>query len=101
MKKVCIKNLHRIIIAQININSIRNKFEFLFDAVSENFDVLFFSETNLDSYFPKAQYVVEGFTEPYRLYRNRNGGGIMIYIRDDIPSKIPTNANMNIEVLLV
>ena len=27
---------------------------------------------------------------PYRQDRNRNGGGIMIYIRDDIPSKLLT-----------
>ena len=25
---------------------------------------------------------------PYRLDRNRNGGGIMIFIRDDIPSRV-------------
>ena len=101
LNKIRIKNLHRIIIAQININSIRNKFEFLFDAVSENIDILFIFETKLDSSFPKAQFFVKGFTEPYRLDRNRNGGGIMIYIREDIPSKILTNANMNIEALFV
>ena len=88
LKKIRIKNLHRIIIAQININSIRNKFEFLFDAVSENIDILFIFETKLDSSFPKAQFFVEGFTEPHRLDRNRNGWGIMIYIRENIQSKI-------------
>ena len=25
---------------------------------------------------------------PYRLDRNRNGGGVIIYVREDIPSKI-------------
>ena len=25
---------------------------------------------------------------PYRLDRNRNGGGLIIYVRDDIPSKV-------------
>ena len=25
---------------------------------------------------------------PYRLDRNRNGGGVIIYVRDDIPSKV-------------
>ena len=24
---------------------------------------------------------------PYRLYRNRNGGGVIIYVREGIPSK--------------
>ena len=27
------------------------------------------------------------FQKPYRLDRNRNGGGVTIYIREDIPSK--------------
>ena len=27
---------------------------------------------------------------PYRLDRNRNGGGVMIFIRDDIPSRVLT-----------
>ena len=31
---------------------------------------------------------MKGFTEPFRLDPNRNGGGVMIYIRDDIPSRL-------------
>ena len=34
-----------------------------------------------------AQFLVNGFSEPYRVDRNRNGGWVMIYIREDIPSK--------------
>ena len=34
--------------------------------------------------------MVDGFSMPYRQDRNRNGDGIMIYIRDDIPSKLLT-----------
>ena len=30
---------------------------------------------------------MKGFAQTYGLDRNRNGGGVMIYIRDDIPSK--------------
>ena len=30
---------------------------------------------------------MEGYSTPFRLDRNDHGGGIMIYIRDDIPSK--------------
>ena len=32
-------------------------------------------------------FFMKGFAEPFRLDRNRNGGGVMIYIRDDIPSR--------------
>ena len=34
--------------------------------------------------------MVDGFSKPYRPDRNRNRGGIMIYIRDDIPNKLLT-----------
>ena len=47
--------------------------------------------------------MIYGFSMPYRQDRNRNGGGIMIYIRDDIPSKLLTKHVFpdNIEGLFV
>ena len=30
---------------------------------------------------------MDGFTPPYRMYRNTNGGGIALYVREDIPSR--------------
>ena len=30
---------------------------------------------------------------PYRLHRNRSGGGIIIYVREDIPTKILAKHN--------
>ena len=32
--------------------------------------------------------MIDGYSEPYRFDRNRNGGGVLIYIREDIPSKL-------------
>ena len=29
-----------------------------------------------------------GFSEPYRCDKNGNGGGMLVYIRQDIPSKL-------------
>ena len=31
---------------------------------------------------------MDGFSKPYKFDRNRNGGGVMIYIRDTISCKI-------------
>ena len=31
--------------------------------------------------------MIDGYSEPFRLDRNCNGGGLLIYIREDIPSK--------------
>ena len=46
------------------------------------------TETKLDDTFPLGQFYVEGFTMRYRLDRNPNGGGVIIYVREDIPSQI-------------
>ena len=40
-----------------------------------------------DSTFAASQFYINGFTKPYILERNRNGGGVLIYIREDILSK--------------
>ena len=31
--------------------------------------------------------MIEGYSEPYRFDRNRNEGGVLIYVRKDIPNK--------------
>ena len=53
-------------------------------------DILIITETKLDDTFPVSQFHIDGFSKPYRLDRNRNGGGVIIYVREDIPSKILT-----------
>ena len=55
-----------IIIDHININSVRYKFESLFDLVNTNLDVLVISETKTDEMFQESQFIIEGFSEPYR-----------------------------------
>ena len=34
------------------------------------------------------QFLMNGFSKPYRFDRNKHGGGVVVYIRDTIPSKI-------------
>ena len=74
-----------IAIAQININSLRIKFSFLCEAVRGNIDILLITETKLDSSFPSAQFHM--YNTPHRLHRNANGEGLLLYVREDIPSK--------------
>ena len=59
-----------------------------------NLDILLISETKIDSSFPTAQFQI-GYTT-YRLDRNTNGGGILLYIREDIPSTL-LNSDISIE----
>ena len=54
----------------------------------QHIDILVLTETKPSDTFPTAQFSVNSFPETYRLDGNRNGGGVMIYIREDIPSKL-------------
>ena len=76
------------IFAHLNINSIRNKFEELISQVKGTVDVLMISETKIDDSFPIANFLMDGFSQPYRIDRNSSGGGIMLYVREDIPSNL-------------
>ena len=80
-------NLNKLVFAHLNINSIRNKFELLSEQVRGNVDVLTVSETKIDDSFPIGNFLIYGFSPPYRLDHDSKGGGIMLYIREDIPSK--------------
>ena len=81
-------NSDKLVFAHININSIRNKFEFLSTQVKGNIDVLMVSETKIDNSFPVGNFVINGYSTPYRLDRDSSGGGIMLYVREDIPSNL-------------
>ena len=44
----------KLVVEHSNINSIRNKFEFLEDVSNRNLDIILLSETELDDSFPSA-----------------------------------------------
>ena len=46
------------------------------------------SETKIDDSFPVGNFIIEGFSTPYRLDHDSNGGGIMLYVREDISSNL-------------
>ena len=74
VKNLGLKNGSKIIIGQININSILSKFNQLKELVLKHVDILVICETKLDETFPSSQFHMDGFSLPYRLDRNRNGG---------------------------
>ena len=55
------------------------------------------SETKVDDTFPTEQFKIDGYMKPIRMNRARNGGGLMIFVRDDLPchkllsDKLPSN----------
>ena len=90
------KNKGRLILAHININSIRCKFDQLVYVVKGKVDVLMITETKLDDSFLTMQFNIEGFFI-FRLDQNEYGAGILLYVRDDIPSKFIPMKNSTIE----
>ena len=67
LKILRIRNLNKFIISQININSIRNKIELLSEAVLGDIDILMVSEIKVDMSFLASQFVIQGFSAPFRL----------------------------------
>ena len=98
MKNLRLKNVNKTIIGQININSISSKFDQLKELVLKHVDILVVCETKLDETFPSSQFHMDGFALPYRLDRNRNDGGVLIFVKEDIPSKLLTKHNFPSDV---
>ena len=46
------------------------------------------SETEIDASFPIGQFLLHGYSTSFRLDRNAHGGGILLYVREDIPSQL-------------
>ena len=102
-----IKNKDRIIVGHLNINSLEKKFDPLVSLVQGNLDIFLCSETKIDSSFPPGQFLIDGYWCPFRRDRDprgvTRGGGILLYVRDDIACKeIKVNTLPNdIECLLI
>ena len=87
LENLKLKSNHRLVIGNLNVNSISNKFDNLKLIMQGNIDLLVITETKTDSTFPLNQFAIQGYSEPYRFDRNRNGGCVFIYVREDIPIK--------------
>ena len=103
LKNIRIDNLKNVIIGQLNINSLRNKIQDLAQLMKGTLDILVITETKLDYTFPEKQFMIPGYKKPFRADRNRNGGGVIIYVRDDIPCDILLKHSIpeNVEAIFV
>ena len=88
LKEIKSKNRGAIIIGHLNINSLRNKFDALEVIIKNNRDIFVVTETKLNQSFPMGQFEIDGFSTPFRADRNKEGGGLLLYIRSDIPCKM-------------
>ena len=93
---------NKIIVGHLNINSSRNKFEALQFTINRNLDIILLSETKLDDSFHSAQFMLKKFGIPYRLDRNSNRGGLLIYFRENISSNfLKVKSDCNIESICI
>ena len=90
-------NFNKLIFANMNINSIQNKLDSLADIIKDNIDILMISETKVGDSFPDGQFFLDGFGTTFRLDRNRNGGGILLFVRNDTPAKVVSTDDRAIE----
>ena len=90
LKQLRLSNINKVIIGHLNS---------LINIVKGTIDILLVSETKIDASFPQSQFCIDGYIKPFRLDRNSHGGGIMIFIRDDIPCKRLYAPKMDIEAI--
>ena len=76
-------------------------FDSLADIIKDNIDIFMISETKVDDSFPDGQVFIDGFGAPFPLDRNRNGGGIMLFFRNDNPAKVVSTDDRPIESFYV
>ena len=79
-----IKYPSNVIIDHLNINSIRKKFELLSFLIGGKVGILLIIETKIDGTFPTSQFLMSGYSNVYWLDRNDKGGGIMLFIKDNL-----------------
>ena len=91
-RKTCQYNF---IFVHVNINSIRYKFAALQEILNKrHVDFLAISESKLDNSFPDSQFQVDGF-KIYRHDRSSKSGGLLLYIRENIPHRRLTQYESN------
>ena len=67
--------------------------------------VFIISETKLDNSSTGGQFFIEGYHTRFRFDRNGNSGGILLYVREDIQTKVihcdfPTFESFYVEISL-
>ena len=101
IKKLKLANPKNLTCSYLNINSIRNKFHNLVDMIDENIDIICISETKLDDSFPASNFLIPGYSSPFRLDVSSTSGGILVFIKENIPSKLLTKLTIpsNLQIL--
>ena len=80
--------LNQVAVAHLNINLIRNTFKALIQNISGQVGLLMISKTKINKSFQKIKFLTKGFIDLFRMDGNIPGGGILLYVREDISTKL-------------
>ena len=97
LDEIRIKNINRLVIGNLNINSLSSKFDQLKVLIQEKINILTITEAKLDSNVSLEHFVISAYAKSYRLvFIIQNWGGVIIHIKEPIPSKeLRLNINLN------
>lgn len=91
--------LSNVKIVHNNVCSLKLKVDIIFNKLCD-FDVIGISESHLDRTISDEDIEFEGFHKPVRLDRNRFGGGVIIYVKNNLQFFIRNDlSNPNIEII--
>ena len=76
LKNLKLKNVNRLIIGHLNINSISSKIGSLKEIVQYYIDILVISETKLDDSYSCNMFDIEGYATPFRRDRKDSREGV-------------------------
>ena len=73
-----------LLIGNLNITPICSKFNQTKCLLKGKVDILTITQSKLDISFRTTQFLIDGYSKPFRFDRNRNAVGVVLYVREDI-----------------
>ena len=83
IKEYKYRNCNKITIATLIIDSLPKKFSSLKEIIDNKIDILIVQETKIDATFPQGLFVIPRCKVPFRKDHDINGGGNLMYVRED------------------
>ena len=90
LKNIKLKYPLNLCTAHLNINSIANKIDNLKSMLEQNLDIFCIAETKIDQSYPESQFCIPGYRKPYRLDISDKSGGLLVYVKETLPSRLLT-----------
>ena len=66
IRELRLRSVNRILIGNLNVNSIRNEFDHMKDTVLKYSDILMLTENRLDGTFLTSQFLIDNFSKSYK-----------------------------------